>query len=293
MDEDLRFAIRQDRLWTLRYCALLPILLLSAAAQRPATVGLDHIPVAVRDLERAAATYRALGFAVKPGRYHSNGIRNVHVKFPGGAGVELLTAPRAADALSTHYVDLLRAGEGPAFVAFHARDTRRLHAALRDGSIAFRQDGELTHLLAPEYASLFVVRDNQSPTDRSEHFAHANGATALRAVWVATENGDALARLLVRLGGREQRQQVFAPDSVAATVVTFDAGEVLILPESHQVLSGRPVIGASFRVRDLAKVQLTLAQARVVPRTGANKAERIVVDPREAHGLWLEFREGP
>jgi len=287
--------IGHARLLTLSRRALVSLSLLSlpAAAQRPAIVGLDHIPVAVRDLERATSTYRALGFAVKPGRFHANGIRNAHVKFPDGAGIELLTAPKAVDALSAHYVDLLRAGEGPAFFAFHARDTRRLHAALRDGGFDFRQDGERTHLLALEYAFLFVVRDNRSPTDRSEHFTHANGATALRAVWVATEDGDALARLLVQLGGREQRRQVFAPDSVTATAVAFDAGEVLILPASHQVLSGRPVIGASFRVRDLAKVTLALAQAHVVPWAGADRAERIIVEPCDAHGLCLEFRVGP
>ena len=40
----------------------------------PATspiVGIDHIPLAVKDLERAAETYRRLGFAIKPGRLHA------------------------------------------------------------------------------------------------------------------------------------------------------------------------------------------------------------------------------
>ena len=92
-------------------------------APEPSRIGLDHIPVAVRDLEAASATYRALGFALKPGRPHANGIRNAHVKFPDGAGIELLTVPSAVDPLSTKYFDMIRAGEGPAFLSFHARDT--------------------------------------------------------------------------------------------------------------------------------------------------------------------------
>src|SRR5687767_7924561 len=80
-------------------------------------IGLDHIPVAVRDLEAASATYRALGFSLKPGRPHANGIRNAHVKFPNGAGIELLTVPAAVDPLSTTYVKMIRAGEGPAFLS--------------------------------------------------------------------------------------------------------------------------------------------------------------------------------
>jgi catechol 2,3-dioxygenase-like lactoylglutathione lyase family enzyme len=274
---------------------LIHALSLPVAAQGPAVIGLDHIPVAVRDLERAGATYRALGFALKPGREHSNGIRNVHVKFHDGAGIELLTAPEAIDALSAHYMEQLRAGEGPASVSFHARDTDRLHTRLREGGYEFRQDGEITDLQASELAYVFVVRDNRSPTDRPEHLAHPNGASALSAVWVATENGDALARFLVQLGGRQERRRVFAPGPVEATVVILAEGEVLILPERHQILAGRPVIGATFRVPDLTRVQRALARARIKPWAGpsavpAHAGERVVVEPRDAHGLWLEFR---
>ena len=265
---------------------------LPAVAQEPAIIGLDHIPVAVRDLERASATYRAIGFALKPGRDHGNGIRNAHVKFPDGAGIELLAATDAVDGLSAHYVDHLRDGEGPAFVSLHARDTGRLQAALRDGGYEFRQDGEVTKLLAPEFAFLFFIRDNRSPTDRPDQFAHANGATKLSAVWVATEHGESLVRLLLLLGGRQQRRQVHAPGPVEATVVSLAAGEVVILPGRYQLLPGRPVVGASFRVRDPARVGRRLVEGGIEPVAAAGTAERIVVGPGSAHGMWLEFRAG-
>jgi catechol 2,3-dioxygenase-like lactoylglutathione lyase family enzyme len=261
----------------------------AAAGPEPARIGLDHIPVAVRDLEAASATYRALGFALKPGRPHANGIRNAHVKFPDGAGIELLTVPAAVDRLSTKYVEMIRAGEGPAFLSFHARDTAALQGALRAGGYPFSDAGGLTDLQSPELGFLFWIRDNRSPTDRPEHFAHPNGATALGAVWVATDDGGGLARLLVALGGRQERRKVFAPDRAEATVVTLAEGDVFILPARHQLLPGRPIIGASFRVRDLATVRRALAAGRVSPRTGLELAERLVVEPSKAHGLWLEF----
>ena len=268
---------------------LVAVLTLPVTAQDGVRVGLDHIPVAVRDLEAASATYRALGFALKPGRPHANGIRNAHVKFPDGAGIELLTVPSAADPLSAKYVDMIRAGEGPAFLSFHARDTGALHGALRAGGYPFRDAGGLTDLRSPEFGFLFWIQDNRSPTDRPEHFAHPNGATALGAVWIATADGDALARLLVALGGRQERREVLAPDSVEATVITLAEGDVIILPARHQLLPGRPIIGASFRVTDLTTVRRALAAGRLSPRTGAGPAERLVVEPSKAHGLWLEF----
>jgi hypothetical protein len=157
------------------------VLALHVPAPEPVRIGLDHIPVAVRDLEAASATCRALGFALKPGRPHANGIRNAHVKFSDGAGIELLTVPAAVDPLSTKYEDMIRAGEGPAFLSFHAREPAALHAALRAGGYAFDVSGGLTDLRTPGLGFMFWIQDNRSPTDRPEHFAHPNGATALGA----------------------------------------------------------------------------------------------------------------
>jgi hypothetical protein len=49
--------------------------------------GIDHIPLVVKYLDDAAEAYRRLGFAIKPGRPHADGIRNAHAKFPDGAGI--------------------------------------------------------------------------------------------------------------------------------------------------------------------------------------------------------------
>lgn len=272
------------------------VLLLSAGAdlvtpqaQEGVPLGLDHMPVAVRDLERAAATYRALGFSLKPGRPHANGIRNVHVKFPDGSGVELLAAPKGVDDLSSHYVKFLAAGEGPAFISFHDRNNARMQAALQRGGYRVHESGGITTLDAPELSWLFLGNDNRSPTDRPEHFAHPNGATAMRAVWLAPDNLEAVIRLLVHLGGRQERRRVTVPAAVDATVVRLSNGEVVILPKDQQRLARRPVIGASFTVRDIEHVRRLLAAAKIPSRSGDASAGRVLVEPLHAHGLWLEF----
>jgi len=124
-------------------------------AAGPAVAGLDHVPIAVRDLPAAAADYRRLGFVLKPGRPHENGIENVHAKFPDGTEIELITAPAARDALTSRYRRHLESGDGPAFLALHA-------------------PGGVEGIQAPDY--VFFARLNHSPTDRPEHFAHPNTA---------------------------------------------------------------------------------------------------------------------
>src|SRR5215467_13081676 len=83
----------------------------SQSQPQPLLAGMDHIPVVVRDLEQAEADFKRLGFAIKPGRFHPDGIRNAHVKFPDGTEIELITAPAATDALTSDYRASLQSGE--------------------------------------------------------------------------------------------------------------------------------------------------------------------------------------
>jgi hypothetical protein len=44
----------------------------------PSPISIDHVPIAVHSLEDAANTYERLGFRLKPGRTHANGLVRRH-----------------------------------------------------------------------------------------------------------------------------------------------------------------------------------------------------------------------
>lgn len=252
---------------------LIQALLLVLAALAGATAAaqplarLDHVPVAVRDLDAAVANYRALGFAIKAGRPHANGVRNAHIKFRNGAGLELITAPAARDELSAHYAALLSQGEGPAFLTLHTSDEAAAAAALQAAGIAHRREATGIELTDPALAWVFFTGDNRSPTDRPEHFAHTNGACATREVWVAPDDAAPLARLLSALGATAVHETRTAPFAVSARVFELaDASRVVMVPAQHQRLAGRPVIGVALAACDGA--------AHWWP-------------PAQTHGLWL------
>lgn len=259
------------------FAVLLAALCASGAARaQPAAqplARLDHVPVAVRDLEAAVADYRALGFALKPGRAHANGLRNAHIKFPDGAGLELITATRAGDDLAAHYQTLVARGEGPAFMTLHAPDEAATAAALRAAGIAHRATAEGLELDDPALDWLFFTRDNRAPSDRPEHFAHLNGACGLREVWLALDNPAPLTRLLAALGARSRPEARPAPLGPTATVFELAAGgRVVVVPARHQVVPGRPVIG------------VVMASCQGSPRRWP---------PTDTHGLWLSLQPPP
>ncbi len=269
-------ASRHHRVMHLRRltaCLAACLLTAHAAADEVPLVRLDHVPVAVRQLEQASQDYRALGFALKPGRAHDDGLRNAHVKFANGAGLELITVDKPQGELARHYAGWLRAGEGPAYLTLHAADEPRAAAALRAAGIAHQLGPDGLTLDDPQLAWLFFAADNRSPSDRPAHFAHANGAVATREVWVALDDGAALARLLTALGARSHDEARTAPFAARARVYELAAGgRVVVVPARHQVVPGHPVIGVVMAAPS--------APARVWP-------------PSQTHGLWLTLQPGP
>jgi hypothetical protein len=232
----------------------------------------------VRDLAAAAADYRALGFALKPGRPHDNGITNQHAKFPDGTELELITAPEARDALTTTYRRHLEQGEGPSFFALFAPRQADAEARLAEAKIAL-----------PPY--IFLGPRNQSPTDLPEHFVHANTAQSLVRVWLAGEDLSGERRLLEVLGATFAVNDVRVPDTMRVTVARLGEGEVLFLPRDRQRLAGRPVVGATLRVADIGVTRGILARrAGVAPEIVSSPGGRsIFLPPERTHGLWLEF----
>jgi hypothetical protein len=263
-------------------------------APEPAVVGLDHIPIAVRDLARAADDYRALGFALKPGRPHDNGIQNQHVKFADGTELELITAPAARDALTTTYRRHMEQGDGPAFLSLFAPRmpyaAERLAAAklphtLNGGSIDFPRDGGLGYL--------FLSGRNTSPTDLPEHFAHANTAQSFVRVWLAADDLSRERRLLEAVGATFAGADVHVPAAAHATVARLNEGDVVLLPGSRQLVTGRRIVGATLRVGrvETARDLLSRGQPSPLPIVTSPDGRSVFLPPSRAHGLWLEFVE--
>lgn len=250
--------------------------------------------MAVADLDAAAERYRRLGFTLKPGRPHDNGIENRHVKFADGTEIELITAPEARDPLTAEYVHHLASGDGPAFLALYAPDLDRL---ARRFDTAGRPDSRggwgLSFPDADPRSYVFFGRRNASPTDLPEHFAHANGAESLIAVWLAGDDLSAERELLAMVGATFAEAEVRVPEVARATVVRLGEGEVVLLPGSHQLVPGRRIVGVTLRTKSLsaAREALTEGGLDVPPPVPTKGGTSMGLAPALTLGIWLELRE--
>lgn len=255
--------------------------------------GIDHIPTAVRDLDAASARYRALGFVLKPGRPHDNMLLNNHAKFPDGTEIELITASQPRDPLAARYLQRIKEGDGPAYLAFHCADFAALRERFRNANIVF-DDGGYFRPADPSLNYLFFVGDNRSPTDRPEHFAHPNSTETLIGVWIADAENPALRGLLDALGAKFTTGTIELPARTSATLAQLDGSVVTLLPRSTRLIADRPIIGAVLKTRDLRAAERVLKKAGVavaLRRVEGPGYKSIMLPPEQAFGLWLEFRQ--
>lgn len=168
-----------------------------------ATAVLHHVILSVPDLDAAAESYRALGFTVKEGRLHANGLLNRHVKLADGSEIELMSLAREpGDDMARRYAGILADGGGGAYAALRAPQAAVLAAAEEVGVAAEPRgvgaNGHVT-FLDPGLDAVFFFETPMTVADADSLLTHANGAAALTQAWV--EGGEALGRLLVALGG--------------------------------------------------------------------------------------------
>ena len=273
--------------------AVLLVLACSAApAANPLIEGLDHVPVAVADLDRAAADFSRLGFVIKPGRPHEDGIQNRHIKFPNGGEIELITARSSHDALSSEYVEWLRTGDGPAFWGLYSPDPESLTALLDKLQLAPHREGGLVTWSGTQSHRLFFGNRQRSPTDGPAYWAHPNTAYKLRAVWLSAAGDER--GLLTALGGNLAEESGCAPfDSHAKGVILPGDGDEVFVTSRVRQTPPRSIIGVTLLVKDIGAARRVLEHGDI-PYVSAGScagSQSLWIQPSHAHNLWLELRQ--
>lgn len=260
--------------------------------------GIDHIPIVVKNLDSAAYLYKALGFSLKPGRPHQNGIINQHVKFPNGTELELITAPEAKDPLTTEYLNHLSEGEGPLYFGLFAANIDAVAGQLDAAHCSYeRGQGLIDFPIGHPCHPLFFGSRNRSPTDKPEHFAHKNTALALIKVWLAPDDVTAYKVLFQNIGVTIGQQKISLSSSqMQAHVARLKEGEIIFLPRSFQCVPGHIVVGATVQVKDIRTTKFVLNQSgfkNVTIIKENDGSQRLVLPSHITHGLWLEFVQIP
>ena len=228
-------------------------------------LALDHIVIAVADLDRAMADYRALGFQVLPGGQHPGRTsHNALVVFADGAYLELI-AWRAPAPEERWYRTLSAHGEGlvdyallppdtaEALAQAQARGLHTLTGPLDGGRL--RPDGAQLRWQTARHATPDVPFLCGDLTPRALRVPegsvrqHPNGAQRVAEVTVAVHNLDAtLARYRALLGAQADGAAATMEESIHSARIPL-GGVTLVLQSPAPNATGESPAAQALRER--------------------------------------------
>lgn len=168
---------------------------------------IDHIVVAVRDLEIAKTNYEALGFTVVPGGRHPVGTHNALIGFGDGAYIELIAFYEANP--SHKWWTPLQQGGGLVDFCVQTDDLRGDTEAFRKAGVPIDDPAPLSRVRPDGYqlrwvlsiprgghrgVAPFLIEDETPREERvPRQTVHANGTRGIGTVAVAVDDVAAVA----------------------------------------------------------------------------------------------------
>ena len=272
---------------------------------------LDHVVINARDdMDRAADTYRRLGFTLTERGYHSLGSMN-HLAMFGTDYLELIAIPKGA---TSGRLDLLDYPYGLNGLVFGSEDSAVTYDALSKAGVPVDPPVEFTRPVkyaggegdarfrtvrmkagvVPYGRVYYCHHFTRDLVWRDEWRHHANGTVAVARALIVEPDPAKGAKLYADMFGPDNIRDIKGGKSVVIGNSRFDiVTEAALRDEfgdSIPAAEGRPayMAGLTFRTLSLRKAADALKAGGIASVAGNG---RIVVPAREATNAVLEFIE--
>jgi catechol 2,3-dioxygenase-like lactoylglutathione lyase family enzyme len=272
--------------------------------------GVDHVVIAVRDLDAARDTFQRMGFTVTPRGHHTLGSQN-HCVMLGNDYLELLAVPVPHE-LTRYYRDFLAAGEGPGAAAVATPSADRAYTEWIWAGLSPSRVADLGRpVTTPHGVDEARFRITQLPARatpglrwfacqhltrehvwRSEWQAHANGATAIAAIAVVCDPPRLAHAVKASAKALGATPRVVAEGTVldlgnAALALLDEAGFASRWPDLALPARPHPVAAALFLRADREAAEAALRRGGFRPRRMPDGS--VALDADQAHGVALLF----
>lgn len=199
-------------------------------------LAIDHVILAVNDIDEAKRTFSTFGFQQKEGRLHKNGVFNQHMKFKNGTELELITLVRKpGDIQAKEYASFLKVGDGGAFCALRGDLKSVQFQAQKLGIEALAVNSGIFHYVvfsSQGFENIFFIKyDNPMQEPDETLLLHPNGAAGIEEV--VMEASPLLGKLLLSLGAKKCGFSEMN-DGRKGTRYELANGKLTVIPHSVQ-----------------------------------------------------------
>lgn len=280
---------------------------------RDSLEGIDHVVIAVRDLDHARDTYSRMGFSLTPRGFHTLGSQN-HCAVFDDDYLELLAVPRPHP-VNRYFIDFLTHAEGLAAVSMASNDARQLHRSFSADGIPADEPVEFSRpvesdtgtrdarfrvaQLAPDvtpgcrsFVCQHLTRELVWRADRGRHRLGISGVAGITVLAGSAAQAAGVAAAYSRVWGSPviERDATF---DIAAGAATIAVSTVDALrrrdPDLPLPARAAPLIGIlALRTVDRDQTERMLRDGGFAPKRLVDGT--LAIDAARAHGVTLQFR---
>ena len=208
-----------------KHLAIILVAVICSSAPAQFDQPLDHVTIAVRDLGNAQTFFRdSLGFTIKPGRLHNNGIINAHIKFPDGTALELLSVDTTSNRVKPDYLSGFYRGildNNQAWVVVFTALKVKGKSWINNFKVRLEKMGYASEvadlgyarLLSMPYANrggfVFWIAYSSPVADDASYLNHRNRATGIKHVCLADDPSTEVGKAPLWLYDKRGRTRIF------------------------------------------------------------------------------------
>ena len=255
---------------------------------------LDHMNIAVNDIDKTEKYFTdVLGFTIKKGREHNNGILNSFVKFGDNSYIELITVVNQPDSSTQVYRDILKNGDAGAFVALRSDSLSSLseYYKLLEKVTNIKRYGNDFETLEfgdkEELKNIFFINYPGLVKDDKTLLTHKNGAMGLAAVWLAAKSTDEIEKTFTLYGFKVLTGVTIPSLNIEGRIVEMNEGKIYLLPSD----TSNGVFGITVLVNDVQKTHDFLKKSlkKDLKISHDVRGKSILLDPGITHNIYIEF----
>ncbi len=252
----------------------------------------DHVIIGSSNLNNSVKMFAKLGFSIKEGRIHQNGIKNNFVEFNDGSEIEIIEINNPSNNLSSEYSKMINQKKYGLQFALRISEPEKLNSSFTQTNSIFSEYNKnnvystiSTPSVNQKLPFFFINYKNGNNNTITNHVNKANGISS---VWFSTKDIKQTARELVDFGF-EAIGNYKIPEMNRKIVQFKNHNFGIILIESDNY----GVSGVTIGVEDFKLISdlITTNFDNKSIRQNDNNRNSIFINPTITNSIWIEFFE--
>ena len=252
----------------------------------------DHLIIGTTNISDSRNFFSdVLGFNIKNGRQHVNGINNLFIEFEDDSEIELLTVNDPKDKIARKYKSLIEQNK---FGMQFAMRTSRLneitsHFANLNSVYNTIHENEIYSVLSKnkydERLPLFLIEHKNKNFNTETD--HQNSAKGIRSIWFSTQNLKNSIFDLADLGYQLIDTTKIFGFSNKSVIMRNENFEIILIEDKDYKISGVTII-----IDDLSLVKRRLDDKSLKYRLYRDEeGNSLLLSPETTKSIWIEFKE--